>query len=51
MSDLELGEILGMTETQSPASVILSSITGNIVAAKLLSIPDYWIDNLGTGEP
>jgi acyl transferase domain-containing protein len=37
---------LGVTEPQSPASVMVSSVTGHTVAAKLLSIPDYWVDNL-----
>jgi acyl transferase domain-containing protein len=46
LGDLESGKTLGVTEPQSPASVMVSSVTGNTVAAKLLSIPDYWVDNL-----
>ncbi|KAE9379424.1 hypothetical protein N431DRAFT_553644 [Stipitochalara longipes BDJ] len=46
LGDLESGKALGVTELQSPASVMVSSVTGNTVAAKLLSIPDYWVDNL-----
>lgn len=33
-------------KSSSPATIMVSSVTGKIVPAKLLSMPDYWVDNL-----
>lgn len=46
LDELESGKALGVTDPQSPESVMVSSVTGNTIAAKLLSMPDYWVDNL-----
>lgn len=47
MGVLESGKTPDATgRPQSPATAMVSSVTGDVVAAKLLSMPDYWIDNL-----
>lgn len=32
--------------TRPPATIMISSVTGNVVDAELLSTPDYWVNNL-----
>ena len=34
------------TRNHSPAPIMVSSVTGNTIAANLLALPDYWVDNL-----
>ncbi|KAG6354546.1 hypothetical protein INS49_004563 [Diaporthe citri] len=47
MGVLEPGKIPHTTgNPRSPATIMVSSVTGNMIAPKLLSMPDYWVDNL-----
>lgn len=47
MGVLEPGKTLDIIgKPSSPETVMVSSVTGDIVSAKVLSMPDYWVDNL-----
>lgn len=47
MGVLQSGTTTDITDkTYSPPTIMVSSVTGNVIAAKLLSMPDYWVENL-----
>lgn len=46
LGDLEPGDDLNVTASPSSSTLMVSSVTGNCVAAKLLATPQYWVDNL-----
>lgn len=46
LGDLDSGDAPNATGPASPANIMVSSITGNVVTARLLAEPDYWVDNL-----
>ncbi|KAE8150558.1 hypothetical protein BDV25DRAFT_172048 [Aspergillus avenaceus] len=46
LDDLEPSSTFVLTEPQSPACVMVSSVTGNTVTGKLVMTPDYWVDNI-----
>lgn len=47
MGTLESGKTTDTTGNfRPPAAIMVSSVTGDIVAADLLSMPSYWVDNL-----